>query len=113
MIIGKRSLLYNDRGERRCARCNEFRPLDDFAMAGNRRRSYCKTCWSVINHAHYAGVSETVETRPDWVPPVWSWGYCPACGWAHSNGRGPAWCECGRQFAQRVEPARVCEHIKA
>jgi len=112
-VNGKRSLLYNERGERRCARCNEFKPLNEYAMAGNRRRSYCKACWSVINHARYAGEPVPPAPRPVWAPPVWSWGYCPVCGWSHSNGRGPLLCECGQLFEQRIAPAPVCEHIKA
>ncbi len=109
---GGRSWLYNERGERQCARCGKYKPVAEFAIRNRETgvlHSYCLECKRAMNHH----ATTTPAPRPVWVPPVWSWGYCPVCGWSHSNGRGPSLCECGQLFEQRIAPAPVCEHIKA
>jgi hypothetical protein len=47
----------SDTARRRCARCKERKPLDDFAMRRRRtgeRDTYCRPCRSAYGKEHYA-----------------------------------------------------------
>ncbi|SFB69714.1 Recombination endonuclease VII [Nocardioides terrae] len=39
---------------KRCTRCGETKPLDDFGRKGDRRRSHCKTCVAAYYRDYFA-----------------------------------------------------------
>ncbi len=114
-------------GRRRCIDCGldypdtseffrERKYLDGRVVLGAR----CIECHRANKRRYYYDSRQDDDDTPPgycppWTPPARGdrLGYCPAHGWAWSNGAGPQACACGRKFVETVHPARVCESVRA